>query len=142
MVPATEEVRNNNREEINMPCNSDHMNPMGREIELSRVACLLDEIDGIPIDANRWRGYHPLIYGKSISKDKADRLVSTLCRTLQGADVTRYSLEMQIWWRDHQAADRERERREKEEAQSELDRRIAISKLTPRQRRALGIKDD
>lgn len=31
--------------------------------------------------------------------------VSNLCHRLSSTDVTKYSLEMQIWWRNHQQAD-------------------------------------
>lgn len=55
-------------------------------------------------------GYHPNVYNKPVNGDK---LVAELCAALMITDVTKYSLEMQIWWRDHQAADRERIAREK-----------------------------
>jgi len=98
-----------------MPCNSDHMNPHTIEIEMSRVACLIDELDGKPFDRNAWRGYHPTVYGKPVDKKRRDNMVAALCERLQGKDVTKQSLEMQIWWRDHQEADKARIEREKKE---------------------------
>lgn len=64
-----------------MPCNAEYMGPHGREIELSRVACLLDELDGKPIDAKHWRGYHPDIYKKG--GVDGDALVFELCLRLR-----------------------------------------------------------
>ena len=84
-----------------MPCKSDYLEADGKEVELSRVACLLGEFDGKPIDKSHWRGYHPAVYNKQVD---GDAMVSELCERLQMVDVTKYSLEMQIWWRDHQAA--------------------------------------
>lgn len=82
-----------------MPCNSDYLEANDYERELSRVACLLDELDGKPIDQSHWRGsagpYHPAVYSRCITKEDADRM---------------YSLEMQMWWRDHQAADKARQK--------------------------------
>lgn len=113
-----------------MPCNSDYMEASGREVALSQVACLLDELDGKPINANYWRGYHPKVYN---GRADGDALVSELCSKLQGKDVTKYSLEMQMWWRDHQQADQERIRKEAEEAERKKQRAAALAKLTPQE---------
>jgi len=125
-----------------MPCNSDHLNATIIEKEISRVLCLLDELRGIPIDSDHWNGYHPAVYNRSISKSDADRLVQELCRKLQATDVTKYSLEMQMWWRDHKRADEARVRREIESKATEEARAAAIAKLTPHERKLLGIKED
>ena len=90
-----------------MPCRCDYMEPTKRELEASRVACLLSELDGKPWSKDEWRGYHPDVYCR-YSADLADNLVSTLCHKLKNLDVSQYSLEMQIWWRDHQIADQKR----------------------------------
>lgn len=123
-----------------MPCNSDHMEATGKERELSRVACLLDELDGKPLDPQRgpWRGYHPAVYNKTAKVD-ADGLVGELCARLQAVDVTKYSLEMQIWWRDHQAVDKARIEHELARKHNESERRAAIAKLTPHERQLLGL---
>lgn len=119
-----------------MPCDSSHMNATGKEVALSRVACLLDELDGKPIDKCHWNGYHPKVYSKPVD---ADSLVSTLCSRLQDVDITQHSLEMQIWWRDHQKADKERLEREIEQQASEEAKQAALGKLTPYERRVLGL---
>ena len=90
-----------------MPCRSDYMNPTTLELSISRVACLLDELSGIPLDINHrnWDGFHPKVYGK-FSKSLADSLVAELCAKLKSVDSTKFSLEMQIWDRDHKLADK------------------------------------
>ncbi len=90
-----------------MPCNSDYMAANGYERELSRVACLLDELAGKTWERSHWNGYHPRVYNKA-DRSMGDQMVRELCSALQERDVTQYSLEMQIWWRDHQAADKAR----------------------------------
>lgn len=92
-----------------MGCDSGYMNPFSKEIEISKVACLLDELDGLPWNKAHWSGYHPKVYGKSFN---ADAMVSELCSRLSGVDVAKHSLEMQMWWRDHQRADAERRAKE------------------------------
>jgi hypothetical protein len=124
-----------------MPCNSDYMEADRREIDLSRVACLQDEINGKAFKREYWEGYHPRVYNKGLSKTDADNMVSELCAFLSGADVAKYSLEMQIWWRDHQKADRAREEREfQARAKAEIRARV-LAKLTPYEKKALGIKE-
>lgn len=102
-----------------MPCNSDYMEPSKQEQNIARVACLLDELEGRPINPNHWAGYHPKTYNKT-TKALCDLLVSTLCQKLQTIDVTKQSLEMQIWWRDHQAADKLRLEKELKEKNSKV----------------------
>jgi hypothetical protein len=123
-----------------MPCNSDYMAASGYEIALSRVACLLDEIEGKPINQSHWHGYHPRVYSRTPSKAEADEMVARLCSFLRDADVTRYSLEMQMWWRDHLKADQARIEREHHEAEQANKRKEALSKLTPEERKALGLE--
>ena len=119
-----------------MPCNSDYMEASGKEVQLSKVACLLDELDGKPIDRNHWLGYHPAVYNQ---RAHADALVVELCRRLQAEDVTKRSLEMQIWWRDHQAADKARLEREVVRKKTDAEKQAAIAKLTLRERTLLGV---
>ena len=44
-----------------------------------------------------------------------------------------------MWWRDHQEADARKEREAKAAAAAESERAAALSKLTPRERRLLGV---
>ena len=123
-----------------MPCSSSHMEATGKEVAISQVACLLDELNGkAEIEPSHWRGYHPKVYG-SLGGSYADALVSELCSRLQQVDVTTHSLEMQIWWRDHQKADKARLQKEIEAKQQGADREAALAKLSDYERRLLGLK--
>lgn len=120
-----------------MPCNCDYMDANARERELSRVACLIDELDGKPIDRNHWNGYHPRVYNQEIN---GNTITAELCRRLQSQDVSKLSLEMQIWWRDHKKADAQRVEKELADKKTEENRQAAIAKLTPYERKLLKIE--
>lgn len=125
-----------------MPCDSSHMEASLREVLMSQVCCLLDELKtGNPVDVNsaEWRGYHPRIYNK-VSTRNDDALVAELCDKLTKSPIKEFSFEMQIWWRDHQKADRARIAKEKAEAQAKEEREKALAKLTLADRKALGVK--
>lgn len=125
-----------------MPCNSDYLNANSLEIELSRVLLLLKELEtGKPVDtkSSDWQGYMKEAYNKGNTRARADKAVASLCEQLKKVDVTKYSLEMQTWWRDHQAADREREAAEEAKAKKTSLRASALKKLTPAERKALGL---
>lgn len=120
-----------------MPCNSGYMDATGDEVALSQVACLLDELNGKrKIDRSHWEGYHPDVYNKHVNGDK---LVAKLCSRLQSVDVTKYSLEMQMWWRDHQKADKERLKAELKQKKTKAAKAAALKKLNPYERRLLGV---
>jgi hypothetical protein len=108
------------------------------ERELSKVACFLDEIAGKQWTRGEMAGYHSRVYGKA-TRELGDQLVNELCNALQGADVSTFSLEMQIWWRDHQAADEERIAKELALATLTFQQEAALAKLTPHERQLLGL---
>ena len=120
-----------------MPCVSDYMEATDKEVQLSQVCCLLDELDGKKWEHSWWRGYHPDAYGRH---HNGDALVAELCSNLQNIDVSKQSLEMQIWWRDHQIADKARIERELKEQKTQQEKDAAIAKLTDHEKRLLGIK--
>jgi hypothetical protein len=123
-----------------MPCNCDHLEPSSYEKQISKVACLLDELNGKKdLDRSHWGGMHPKVYSKC-TKELADKMTAELCSRLQNTDVTKHSLEMQMWWRDHQLADKQRIERELQEKKNDHDRKAAIAKLTPHERQLLGLK--
>ncbi len=97
-----------------MPCNCNHMQANQKEKLLSQIACLLDELNGKEtLNADHWRGYHPRVYNNTMEGDK---LISELCsriKNLKKDDLSNYSLELQIWWREHQKHDEERLERER-----------------------------
>ncbi len=112
-----------------MPCNCDHMEPSEHERESYRVLSYLREI-GLPT------GKYDRNYGrvKTIHEDTA-----TLCEWCQHHpdEVTTKSLELQIWWRDHQAADRKKEEQAKAEAEHKALVQQAKAKLTPEELAAI-----
>ena len=124
-----------------MPCNSDHMAAQPLEVAGSKVMSLLDELSGKPINRSYWNGYHPMVYCKDFDKRDLDTLVRELCDRLKQVDVTDYSLEMQMWWRDHKLADEARERLEKQEQREAEERKKALNKLTKREKVLLGVDE-
>jgi hypothetical protein len=67
-------------------------------------------------------------------------MVSELCEKLQTANVSECSLEIQMWWRDHIEADKQRTNDEVAKAKADEERQAAIAKLTPHELYILGLK--
>ena len=98
-----------------MPCNCDYMEPNDREINHAKIIALIEELDtGIlpnnPIQSRIYNKTNSEIFNKD---------GSTLCSRLKNTDVSKYSLEMQIWWRDHQKADELRKEADKLKKENE-----------------------
>lgn len=122
-----------------MPCDSSHMKANTYEIEISRVVCLLEELDGKKWSSDHWDGYHPKVYCKA-NREFGDRVVSELCGKLQklsSKQLSNLSLELQMWWRDHKKADKEKLEKTLKAKKREKDRAAALAKLTPYERRIL-----
>lgn len=122
-----------------MPCSGDYMEPTAREIELSKVYYLLGELKGQPIPPKYDQGYHPDVYNKGLGQSSLDSKTEELCSLLQNTNVKNYSLEMQIWWRDHQAQDTRRIKENMDRIIKEEDKKIALSKLSSYERSLLGL---
>lgn len=105
---------------------------------MSKVACLLDELDGLSFDQAGWNGYHRGIYKKDSTKD--NDLVKELCERLQTIDVKEYSLEMQIRWRDHQIAGAKQVQFGIARIRDTEAREAALQKLTAYERKLLGVE--
>lgn len=122
-----------------MPCDSSHLSANSGEIDTSRVLCVLDELDGRAVEPSWWEGYHPKAYSNHVTRETLDKLTAAACARLKGTpNVGKYSLELQIWWRNHQAADATKEeQRLAQEKRAELVKG-AVGKLTPEERKALG----
>ena len=115
------------------------MEPTALEIEISKVAYLLEETEGYKFSkADYENKIHPSVYGKC-DKVFADNLTRRLCTFLKKHNSLGYSLEMQIWWRDHKHKDKQRELAEKQAAKAEKTRKKALSKLTRAEKKALGL---
>jgi len=124
-----------------MPCNSDHMKASSQEVELGKVYLLLDELDGKELTDVLWdsAGYDKRVYDIS-SKVTLDKQTALLCSKLKKVkDIKKYSLEMQMWWRDHQKADKMRLEAEKREKEKLTIKQKALDKLTSAEKRALGL---
>lgn len=126
-----------------MPCNSDYMEASTREVAISRVLCLMDELEtGLAVNTDHqwWRGYHPDVYNASDGSPSDDEVVAELCRRLgEVEDISKYSLEMQVWWRDHQKADQVRKDGEELEQHRHRLRVSGLAKLSQEEREALGL---
>lgn len=123
-----------------MPCRSDYMEATNLEIELAKVFQLIDELNG-----KNWKefgdGYDKRVYGNA-SQEKLDVKTEELCSKLQEINPKNfyiYSLELQMWWRDHQKTDGERVRKELEDKKTEKDRQKALLKLSPYEKRLLNL---
>lgn len=112
-----------------MPCRSEHMEPNAREFESVRVMGFLYEV-GV-LDSR------PSLYGDT---EKLDEHTAQLCAWCYSNNVKYRSLELQIWWRDHKAADKARIEREISASKNRRDRMAALNKLTDHEKTLLGIK--
>ena len=120
-----------------MPCNSDHMNANRLEIQCAELFRLRDELTGGP--AYTRNDYDDRAYGRANLIEVRDELTRELCAKLKDCGVSQYSLELQMWWRDHQRADL---KRKETEARTALDKKLArsgLAKLTNAERKALGL---
>lgn len=121
-----------------MPCRSEYMEPSQMEMAHSDVLNLLAEIrTGKP--QKNFKRCHPAAYGNT-TQELLNERTKRLCETLQNSDVSKYSLEMQMWWRDHQIADKERIEDEIKKKKTSVERAAAIAKLTEYERKLLNLK--
>lgn len=124
-----------------MPCNSDYLEANGMEIEHSKVLALLKELKTGKLPSFFGDGYHKDVYNKT-TKGILDEKVAELCSKLQDVeDVKKYSLEMQMWWRDHQKADKARIKRIAQSKKEAKDKEELLLKLSPYEKKLLGIKN-
>jgi hypothetical protein len=118
-----------------MPC--EYREPQKSQTELDHIKLvrIQQEIDvGLAVKDNRnpMRAPFP-------TKETLDELTKKLCEHFREYGATNYSLEVQIWWRDHQIEDVERERREIAQAADAELRRRGLDKLTDEEAKALGL---
>lgn len=117
-----------------MPCRSDYLAPTERERESGRVLEFLKELAGQPFNHDK-----PDIYGRVDNLDADTARLCTLCQSM-GRGITLFSLDVQLWWEKHQKADKIRMEQEKTAAEKAALREVALAKLTPEERKALGLK--
>lgn len=129
-----------------MPCRCDYMEPNEREIALSKVLTSRDEVMfNKKYNVEYARGMHPEAYGKGISQELLDNETAKLCSmlkilpTVNDKKITDYSLETQMWWRDHQDMDKRRIAKEAAAAKKMSVKEKALAKLTEVEKQALGL---
>lgn len=125
-----------------MACNSDYMNATKFEENFSQVLLLLDELDTgtfVNPHCSDWQGYDERVYTINHEKNELDIRVEELCSKLLKTDVSKCSLEMQLWWREHQRADVERIEEEAKQEEDEKLKEQALNKLTKKEREVLGV---
>lgn len=113
-----------------MPCNCDYLDPTQKEKNSLNILTLLQEL-------NYNTGNFSPSYGRPTTLEKDTQ---TLCELCQKIDVSKFSLELQIWWRDHQRADRERLQKEVFDIKRLEERKKALEKLTDYEKQLLNIK--
>lgn len=107
--------------------------------QYSHIYKMLQEIAGKPVDYTDNMIIKDVIFW---STTDADKHINKLCKQLtlmSPAKIRNCSLELQIWWRDHQIADKLREERERKEMQERKERETILKKLTSREKKILGL---
>lgn len=84
-----------------MPCDSSYMDANQQEINSRTV---LNHLKELGLKTGKYDSY----YGRIETLDEDVRTLCTALRKKTKKQIQSYSLELQIWWRDHQAADRKR----------------------------------
>jgi len=76
--------------------------PNPYEVKISKVCCLLDELDGKPFNQEHWDGRHPKIFCKRLPFYERDgELEAELTRRIRKVvDARTLSLRMQEWVRN------------------------------------------
>ena len=112
-----------------MPCNGDYLKANESEKNLSVIYGLLDELETGKIPEKFGTGYDRRVYGRGLSKAHLDEKTDELCSKLHELDVSKNSLEMQMWWRDHKEADKKRLENELNIQKDTKAKEIALGKL-------------
>jgi hypothetical protein len=84
------------------------------------------------------------------TKEEGDKWVAELCGILSGLSKAKEnklvynaksadSRKLADWWEEHQAADKKRIADEKKKTKEDQERKTALSKLTPKERKLLGL---
>lgn len=123
-----------------MPCRSDYMEPTTLEHELSNVYQLLDEVKtGKKLTKDYGSGTDSRVYNRGMNQKDLDAATAELCTAIKKSKwkPEHFSLELQMWWRDHQEADK---RHKREDAKAKREAKLvkqALAKLTPKERKLL-----
>ena len=132
-----------------MPCNSDYLNPTQDELNKILVSKLIRYVDRKLEEKtpNKIIKVSRDVYGKGVD---LNIIVPALCSKLKSLSneqkeeiiynaKDKTSRDLADWWEEHQNADKERKKLEKEEKNKKSLVSNALSKLTPKEKKALGI---
>ena len=127
-----------------MPCNSDYLEPTRFEKNLSEVIALQEELKTGKLPKYYGTGWIPDSNGGAeYATGDLDEEVESLCSKLQQVDkaglIREFSLELQMWWRNHQKADAIRISEDLKKAKDDEARLKALSKLSDYERKLLGL---
>lgn len=117
-----------------MGCRSDYLEPTARELESVRVLEFLREINGLDFDHDN---PHFKPYGNT---EQLDSDTESLCGWCSTNDVSKSSLELQLWWQKHQKHDQLRQEREAIQQKNAALRKAALAKLNREELKILGLK--
>lgn len=121
-----------------MPCES----PRDEDVfwHTGLVECLLDELNGVDrsgIIREPWK--HPAASATYFAKH-SDARTALLCERLRTDDVTKRSLELQMWWRDHKKQDKARVLQALADAQNRGVLDDTVDALSQYERELAGVK--
>ena len=140
-----------------MPCRCDIPDPGERDLEVIKVCKLLVYVfEKTGFSAHAWvreiankEGYQAMF---DRDRDYLDDLTATLCQEVRAIDKkpalaneilwngrSAKARSLANWWEAHLEADRIREEEEAAEAEKELTRTRALTKLSDEEREALGV---
>ncbi len=120
-----------------MPCNSDYMEATSIERKMSEIYYFLTELK--TGKQQKIDSYHPDVYCQNLTKKICDAKTKLLCGLLQQiSNIPELSLELQMWWRDHQEIDRikllsqsEKEKVKLQKFKDWLKKENSLSSLAP-----------
>lgn len=133
-----------------MPCNGDYMNPTQEEENRKQVASLIVYVNKklkVPTpNAIKEAAEH--VYGEGVDLNK---VTAKLCGTLskltkkQEKEIVynardKKARELADWWEEHQEEDKKRLQEEMKNKKDDAARKKAIAKLSPHERKLLGLK--
>lgn len=125
-----------------MACISDYQEPNAVEIEHSKVLALLQELKTGKLPKYFGNGAYEKVYNKSSETIGGERVIDIktreLCTALKAKtpeEIKNYSLELQMWWRDHQKADKKKAK----PSAKEMQKQKALAKLTDKEKKLLGL---
>lgn len=133
-----------------MGCRNDYMNPTEQEIESKKVA---EHLVYVASKLGKTCKDYVIKASNTMYGDesKIDEMTVTLCNLLKSLSEeqtnkivyyarSKQSRDLADWWENHQEFDKKRIEQEKEEKRLKEVKVAALAKLSPMEKRALGIQ--